>query len=142
MSDAAPKPRRRRFQFSLGTLLLVMTLFAVWLAWELRFIRERQAFMAWVEKTLATEVNHAWLFDPLAKPAQIPTWRRWLGDKPVDVLLLPYVATDADAEKARSSSLPAAHRRESGTGTETKRWSERACAVYARSQSHFPASPF
>ncbi|MBI2825599.1 MAG: hydantoinase B/oxoprolinase family protein [Planctomycetia bacterium] len=40
------------------------------------------------------------------------------------------------------SSLPAAHRRESGTGTETQRWSERTCAVYARSQSHFPASPF
>ncbi|MBI2824467.1 MAG: alpha/beta fold hydrolase [Planctomycetia bacterium] len=40
------------------------------------------------------------------------------------------------------SSLPAAHRRESGTGTETQRWSEGTCAVYARSQSHFPASPF
>ncbi|MBI2826212.1 MAG: ABC transporter permease [Planctomycetia bacterium] len=57
------------------------------------------------------------------------------------------IEPDLDRELTRNfggwySSLPAAHRRERGTGTETQRWSERACAVYARSQSHFPAAPF
>ena len=36
----APPTRRRWFQFGLGTMLLLVTVFAVWLGWELSYIRE------------------------------------------------------------------------------------------------------
>jgi len=38
-------PRRRWFQFGLRTLFVLMTVVALWLAWELSFIRERQAWL-------------------------------------------------------------------------------------------------
>ena len=44
MTDAA-RPRRRWFQFRLMSLFLLTTLVAIWLAWELNFIRERQAWL-------------------------------------------------------------------------------------------------
>ena len=34
---------RRWFQFGTGTMLLLVTIFALWLGWELSYIRERQA---------------------------------------------------------------------------------------------------
>ena len=48
MTDASgnvPAPRRRWFQFGLRTLFVLTTLVALWLAWELSFIRERQAWL-------------------------------------------------------------------------------------------------
>jgi len=44
-SDNVPAPRRRWFQYSLRTLFVLMTVVALWLAWELSFIRERQAWL-------------------------------------------------------------------------------------------------
>ena len=37
------KPRRRWFQFSLTSLFLLTTLVALWLAWELSYVRERRS---------------------------------------------------------------------------------------------------
>ena len=45
MRQALPT-RRRWFQFGLGTMFLVVTLFAVWLAYEANWMRQRQAFIA------------------------------------------------------------------------------------------------
>jgi hypothetical protein len=94
--------RRRWFQFGLGTMLLAVTVFAALLGWELDYIRERKEFLAWVESTCAAEGNHTFSIDTLAVPAEIPMWRRWMGDKPADVITLPFVAAEADADKARA----------------------------------------
>jgi hypothetical protein len=44
-SVSLPAARRRWFQFRLRTLFVLTTLVALWLAWELSFIRERQAWL-------------------------------------------------------------------------------------------------
>ncbi len=36
---------RRRFQFSLRTLFVLITLVALWIGWSLNWIRQRQAFL-------------------------------------------------------------------------------------------------
>src|SRR5579863_9161354 len=84
--------RRRWFQFSIGTMLLLITVFAVWLAWELAFVRARRAYLA--------NLNYAqWHSDgqrmfniappPAGEHATIPFWRSLLGDKPIDFIVLP-----------------------------------------------------
>ena len=92
-------------------MLLVVTVFAMWLGWELRFIRERQAFLVWRERVQAESRDHAVLTGPLAIPlavyvppeaAKIPIWRRWLGDQPVDSFFLPPNATVADQQRAKA----------------------------------------
>jgi hypothetical protein len=41
----APKPRRRWFSFSLRTMFVAVSLFCMWLGYELNWIRERRAFL-------------------------------------------------------------------------------------------------
>jgi len=72
--------RRRWFQFGLRTLFVSVTIFAVWLGWELKFIRERAAFLndwnAIYYGGLMTGKPH------LTNPnGPISFWRRMLGDK-------------------------------------------------------------
>jgi hypothetical protein len=43
---AVARPTRRIFQFSITSMLLVTTLVAIWLAWELSYIRERQTWLS------------------------------------------------------------------------------------------------
>jgi len=45
MSNA---PRRRWFQFGVGTMLFLVTALAAWLSWELKFIRDRNALGNWL----------------------------------------------------------------------------------------------
>lgn len=74
------RPRRRWFQFSLGSLLLVMTLVAVWLSWQIGFIRERQVWLA---------KNSALVNQNPTRQATIPVWRRMLGDVAVAEISFP-----------------------------------------------------
>lgn len=37
---------RRWFQFGLGTMLAIVTLLCVWLAWQVRVVRERKLLLA------------------------------------------------------------------------------------------------
>src|SRR5438552_1939151 len=50
---------RRRLQFSLRTLFVVVTLLCVWLAWEVNWIRQRHALLA---------SHKVFLFDELVGP--------------------------------------------------------------------------
>jgi hypothetical protein len=77
---AAGRPTHRFFQFSITSMLLVTTLVAIWLAWELAFIRERQA---WIRDNAALLES-----DPSAQRvvAHIPWWRMLLGDEAVATL--------------------------------------------------------
>ena len=105
MSQATPT-RRRWYQFSIGTMLLLVTVFAVWLGWELSYIRERKAAMATVERAGGTALPLAVLQQRAAESGRVtihlsershfsyvaheslhlpsvPFWRRWLGDEPI-----------------------------------------------------------
>jgi hypothetical protein len=94
-------PHRRWFQFSLGTILLLVTVLALWLAWELSFIRQRQAWVR--ENGSLVETSQ---LDPIplpdgsvlipAHPALVPWWRRLLGDAPVTIITERDQWTDAD----------------------------------------------
>lgn len=91
---------RWRIRFGLRTLLFVLTVFGIWLARETNIVRQRKAAIAemarlgggpvWVENLTAAQAAQ-WT------TPEIPFWRRWLGDKPVVQLILPYEYTD-DAE--------------------------------------------
>jgi hypothetical protein len=103
-------PLRRRFQFSFGTMLLLMTAFAFWLAWELRYIRERQAALAaskdrqsgfamYMSAFEAQELPRAWPY-PGDEP-RIPFWRAWLGDRAIGIITL-YDGTEVDCVRLRA----------------------------------------
>ena len=80
MPESTPQPRRRWFQFSLASLFFLTTLVAIWLAWELAFIRERQV---WIKQ------NTSLLEPGQSTPpvvAHIPWWRMLLGDEAVPTI--------------------------------------------------------
>jgi hypothetical protein len=86
MFQAAPT-RRRWLQFGLRTMFVVVTVFAVWLGWELKFIRERQAFLSRMEEQggltiFAGEEGESGVMY-FEGQTPIPFWRRWLGDRAV-----------------------------------------------------------
>ena len=94
MPQAAPT--RRRLQFSLGALLLLVTVFAVWLGWELHFVRERQAVVELAAECGGNAVTCAEMEAlceeqgaTVYKPAVIPFWRHWLGDAAVEAFRVP-----------------------------------------------------
>ena len=66
------KPRRRWFQFSLRTLLIVVTLSAVplgWVGWKLEQGRRQRAAIAWVEKMGGTVA--------FVSVEETSWWREW-----------------------------------------------------------------
>jgi len=95
-------PRRRWFQFSLRTMFVVVTVFAVWLGWQLKIVNERQAFLLWVENT-------GGVYGPVVANSghqdqpQIQFWRIWLGDFGVIVIGLgkQFENDQGKAEEAR-----------------------------------------
>ncbi len=71
---------RRWFRFSLGALFLLVTLFGCWLAWELKGIHRRQAAL----KRMEPFTDEIYVADGrtsyLLEHADIPRWRRLMGD--------------------------------------------------------------
>lgn len=104
--------RRRWFQFGLGTVFVAVTVFAVWLGWELKYIRERKAFLLRVQ---AQGSQTVYADDPLWKGTttsvairvpRIPFWRRWLGDRPVAIPGWPFQETmSADFDEQKMKAL-------------------------------------
>src|SRR5689334_18850328 len=95
-----PPIRRRWFQFGIGTMLLLVTLFCIWLAWQVRIVRERQAMRALIkEQGGVARTLKDWrpLRYPPSAPAppvslppniSVPFWRQWIGDEPIaDVVI-------------------------------------------------------
>ncbi len=89
-------------------MLIALTVFAAWLGWELRGIRERRALLALIEQFTASDdadaagrpvylVSYA---SPVT-PATIPCWRRWLGDQAEERILLP---TNMDVDHAKTAT--------------------------------------
>ncbi len=99
MAGGQTSSRRRWFQFSLTSLFLLTTLVALWLAWELAFIRERQAWLrdnaALVDLDVSTSTvmitgitiaSSTTAPAPLLPPPTISWWRRLLGDEAVPTI--------------------------------------------------------
>jgi hypothetical protein len=102
VSDGPPT-RRRWFQFGVGTMLLLVTAFALWLAWEKHCIQERRDFLASNKAAIAAgPKRHVMSRKTQYKPAEISLWRRWLGDEPVDVIPMPFAAGDEAHARARA----------------------------------------
>lgn len=88
MPDKSP---RRWFSFSLRSLLLVMTVVCIWLAWESSVVRQRRRMLTRLQTSPAFQITTAktWatIFaggPPPSQPvATIPTVRRWLGDEAI-----------------------------------------------------------
>jgi hypothetical protein len=96
-------PRRRWFQFGIGTMLLVVTAFAAFLGWELSYIRERHAMHKRVVDRGGVIVLGIDQREIARGTVQIPFWRRWLGDCAVGMLMLESDATPADVERAKAA---------------------------------------
>ena len=98
-----PPTRRRWFQFSIRSLLLLLTAFAMLLAWEKRYIRARRDFLESNNAAIAAgPKRHVMSRKTQYKPAEIPFWRRLLGDEPVDVIPMPFAAGEKARAKARA----------------------------------------
>jgi hypothetical protein len=96
MDEVPRKARRRRFQFGIGTMFVLMTLFAAWLAWELRFIQHRSDVMksARADRVMVVEAEdwdqlNAAAQSRFVRPATVPWWRRSLGDEAITAILFP-----------------------------------------------------
>ncbi len=110
-----PKSRRRWFQFGLRALIVVMTfsgLFLGWLAREWKFVRDRRAFDVAARAchggyafSVADSMAANWP-QPISEqeretrgPPQVPVWRRWLGDEPYGLVMVPDVWTKTMAQE-------------------------------------------
>jgi hypothetical protein len=98
----ASSTRRRWYQFGLGTMFLLVTLFAVWLGWELHVVRRRAVAR---KQILACGGHIIWSggVRGTLQPVREGTRSRLmlarlklLGEDPVDYLLLPTRATEAE----------------------------------------------
>jgi hypothetical protein len=99
------KRKRRWFQFSLRTLMIVVTLLAVplgYVGWQSKIVRNRNAWKSNRPAADPPYSTYAATFvvlrgDPDQKPNRM---RRWLGDEANETIALPTTATDEDIRKA------------------------------------------
>jgi hypothetical protein len=91
-------PKRRWFRFSLRTLFVVVTVFGIWLGWQLHFVTRRKQAINWLEEAGGLAIHSSWVRDDpsLARDRpdvlnwpQLPFWRRWLGDETIVEIWIP-----------------------------------------------------
>src|SRR5437588_6840846 len=93
-----PKPKRRRYQFSLRTLMIVVTLFCVvvggYVGWQAKIVAERASMRQRLEAAGA-------FFFP-ERPEFAPSWlRRQLGDFSAPAIYRPSDCGIGDSEIKR-----------------------------------------
>jgi hypothetical protein len=95
---------RQWFQFSIGTMLLLVTLIAVWLAWQVRIVRERQAMRVAIKehRSIVTTLKD-WQPVPgaTAPKISVPFWRKWMGDEPIVEVTLSHKLDHTEMEQVR-----------------------------------------
>lgn len=60
-------------------MLALTAMFAIWLGREVKFVRERKAFLKWVDDT-GGAYGPKVIDSGHPSQAAVPFWRRWLGD--------------------------------------------------------------
>src|SRR5581483_3744764 len=100
----------RRFQFSLRTLLIVVTLLAIpcgWLGWQAKIVRDRKATWARISKSGGHD-SALWSLTTSQRepdrrgtgyPKTVSWIRRLLGDRPVNGIILPDTLPPDDVEQ-------------------------------------------
>jgi hypothetical protein len=92
MSDAPPT-RRRWYQFGIGTIFLLVALFAAFLAYQANWIRERHAFLVEENQKLAAD-NIA--PEPPTDDTPAPGLLWLLGEKGVDAVIFWFDGKNSD----------------------------------------------
>jgi hypothetical protein len=99
-----PKRKRRWFQFSLRTLMIVVMLLALpcaYVGWQAKIVRERRALLDSIKAAGGSDLTVV-LYNSASPPP--PPWlRRLLGDQTIEVLLVP--ATTNEETLARIPRL-------------------------------------
>ena len=99
---------RRRFQFSLGTLLVAVTvvaLIAAWIGWQVTLVGQRRELARQIQDGGGSVYTAA----DLAQSGQLPGIRPWLGDEPVGTIYLPPPGFSADDFARVCAAFPEAH---------------------------------
>ena len=118
MNELAAPTRSRPpwFRFSLRSLLVVVTVFCVWLGWEIHIVRGRQQALRWVKDrggwysealpvTAADYICSQPARDKLREAlnrTSISSVRGWFGDKAIFEIHMPNNATNADGLRITS----------------------------------------
>lgn len=107
--------RRPWFSFSLRSLLVVVTLVCIWLAWEMSIVRQRKQELTALRTSYAAEITTAadWpkrqapgSINATIPPARIFFFRRWLGDEAIqEIWYYPHTGRFTDDEVARLARL-------------------------------------
>ncbi len=118
MLSVATPTRGRWFQFSLATLLVVVTLVAL-VVREVNVVKHRRAAITYIQergghptllKDWEADLNPPGEYAiPVSPDASIPFWRRWMGDAPVAEISWNASAKEEDIERA-SAAFPEAGR--------------------------------
>jgi hypothetical protein len=76
-------------RFSLRTMFVVVAVFGVWLGWQVNTVHERRAVLDRIgrEKEGSAYNCRAGMFGRWDVPT-VPFWREWLGDAPVENIIL------------------------------------------------------
>jgi hypothetical protein len=84
------KPKRRWYQFSLRTLLIAMTLLAIWLGWNIKKVRQRSEYARYLiakgedviplESAATVAAQHPW------STKRVPWVWRWMGATPIEYI--------------------------------------------------------
>ena len=102
---ADPAPPRRRFQFRLRTLLIVVTLLAVpmgYVGWQAKIVRERDSVREKTEAMGAVFTEHPGRGVILLHgEPPMPFPRNWLGDRHVSGIYIPPTFTEDDVALVR-----------------------------------------
>ena len=103
-----PKRKRRWFQFSLRTLMIVITLLAIPCAYvchEAKIVAKRKALLA---MKLGSDVTPPGWWRSSGSPPSLPLVRRWLGDQPICSMILPASLAPSLIEELREAFPEAA----------------------------------
>jgi len=85
-------PKRRWFAFSLRTMFVVMSVFAIWFGWNVRCVRQRELAMQSGEPAIVGIGTYE--LNPGCR--KLPYMWRWLGATPYYVIYLRPSATPED----------------------------------------------
>ena len=87
-------------------MLIAVTIFAVWLGWEGRVVRNRYALRRQIEESggqLVSTTDYNNFAISGESTTHISFWRRWLGDEAVEGVILGSEATQQNVTDARSA---------------------------------------